>query len=236
MPSFNSLEEMLTGRLRSSAIQILPTIQPVVKRLTTFIRTPTWISPPFGPDPESCSNPETKIDPKDIMKQRKVNENHLNSLFPAVFADSPLQAAMRTAIEAQMKQRLNMPQLEDKLIPRYGIAARRLTPGPGYLEALGSDNVEIVFGACERVTENGIMADGREFDLDVLICATGFDTSYKPRFPLIGLQERNLQDEWAQEAKGYMGIAASGYPNCMMFIGPNSPISNGSLFPAIGQW
>ena len=222
----------------SSGVQILPAIQPIAKRVTTVIRTPTWISPSFGPDQDTYSkdqNQDSVVKPSDLLKLRKGIENGLNSLFPAVFADGPVQAAMRAAITIQMKQRLNLPHLDDRLIPRYGVAARRLTPGPGYLEALSAANVEILFGGCESVTEKGIVVDGRDVSVDVLICATGFDTSYTPRFPIIGLQGKNLQHEWASEAKGYLSIAASGFPNYMMFIGPNSPVANGSLFPAIGQ-
>ena len=174
------------------------------------------------------------VEPGELLNLRKSIENGINGLFPFVFADSPLQAGMRAAMAIQMKEKLNLPHLEDRLIPGYGVGARRLTPGRGYLEALGAANVEILFGGCERVMEKGIVADGREVPVDVLICATGFDTSYKPRFPIIGLQGKNLQHEWATEAKAYMSIAAAGFPNYMMFTGPNSPVANGSLLPAIG--
>ena len=223
----------------SSAIQILPSIQLIVKKVTTVIRTPTWISPPFGPDQEIYSEDRAQdsvVEPGDLLNLRKRIENGINGYFPFIFADSPLQAAMRAAITVQMKQRLNLPHLEDRLIPRYGVGARRLTPGRGYLEALGAANVEILFGGCESVTGRGIVAGGREVSVDVLICATGFDTSYRPRFPIIGLGGKNLQHKWASEAKAYLSIAVSGFPNYMMFTGPNSPVSNGSLLPTIGQW
>ena len=227
----------MTRTSSSSAIQILPSIQCIAKKVTTVIRTPTWISPPFGPDQDSYSkdeNQDSVVESGDLLSLRKSIENGINGLFPCVFANSPPQAAMHTAISAQMKQRLNLPHLEDRLIPHYGVGARRLTPGRGYLEALGAPNVEILFGGCESVTEKGMVANGAEVPVDVLICATGFDTSYRPQFPIIGLQGKNLQHEWASEAKAYMSIAAAGFPNYMMFTGPNSPVANGSLLPAIG--
>ena len=125
--------------------------------------------------------------------------------------------------------------LEANLIPRWGVGCRRLTPGTNYLESLRAPNVEVAFGECEKITERGVVVEGMEYILDVLICATGFDTSYKPSFPIIGFEGRNLQEDWALEAKSYLGIAASGFPNYMMFVGPNSPVANGSLLPAIGE-
>lgn len=136
-----------------------------------------------------------------------------------------------------MKEKLqNLPELAEKLIPAWAVGCRRLTPGVGYLESLSEDNVHVVYGEIESVTENGcICDDGREYAVDILICATGFDTSFKPRFPLINPAGKNLQDEWSKEAKGYLGIAAPEFPNYLVFLGPNCPIGNGPLLSAMEQ-
>lgn len=65
------------------------------------------------------------------------------------------------------------------------------------------------------------------------ICATGFDTTFKPRFPLIGPKNNNLQDEWAKDPRSYLGIAAADQPNYLIFLGPNCPIGNGPVLSAI---
>ena len=82
---------LITFRLEitsSSTIQILPSIQPIIRKVTTVIRTPAWISPPFGPDQDAYSKPV--IQPSDLLNQRKSIENGINSLFPVIFVDSPL--------------------------------------------------------------------------------------------------------------------------------------------------
>ncbi len=127
--------------------------------------------------------------------------------------------------------------LEELVIPTFPVGCRRLTPGPGYLEALASDHVDVVFGEIAKITERGcVSANGQEYPVDVLICATGFDVSYRPRFLLIGSNGTNLVDAWASEAQSYLGIATHDFPNYFMFIGPNSPCGNGSLIVAIGQY
>lgn len=130
----------------------------------------------------------------------------------------------------QMKEKLGNVSLEEKLIPKFKVGCRRFTPGVGYLEALSKENVEVVHGGIDRITEKGCVTEsGKEYELDVLICATGFNVSFRPRFPIVGLDGRNLQDEWKDEPKAYFGMAAAGFPNYLMFIGPNSPIGNGML-------
>lgn len=87
-----------------------------------------------------------------------------------------------------MKRRLaNKPELIDDLIPSFPPACRRLTPGPGYLEALTDEKVDIITSNIVKVDETGIItADGQHRPVDMIVCATGFDTSYTPRFMVKG--------------------------------------------------
>ena len=136
----------------------------------------------------------------------------------------------------QMKEKLSNPKLEKQLVPDWAVGCRRLTPGVNYLESLSDRNVEVVYGEITSTSERGCVCDdGREYPIDVLICATGFNTSFKPRFPLIGLKGRSLGEVWEEEAKSYMGIAAPEFPNYFVFLGPNSPIGNGPVLCAIGK-
>lgn len=91
----------------------------------------------------------------------------------------------------------------------------RVTPGHGYLEALLSDKVEVETTHIAKVTETGILLkDGRFHEVDVILTATGYDTSYVPRFPLIGLNGVNLNDKWRKEGpKAYLGLTAPSIPN-----------------------
>lgn len=103
-----------------------------------------------------------------------------------------------------------------------------------YLETLTKPNVSVVYGDINEITEKGCLcSDGNEYPVDTLICATGFDTTFKPRFPLIGPKGKNLQDVWAKEPKSYLGCAAAEFPNYLIFLGPNCPIGNGPVLSAI---
>ena len=105
-----------------------------------------------------------------------------------------------------------------------------------FSQTLIKENVEIVCQGVTAFTKHGCISDdGKEHLLDVIICATGFDTSFKPRFPIIGTDGQNLQDVWAGQPKSYFGIAVPGFPNLLTTLGPNSPVGNGPTLCAIGK-
>lgn len=126
------------------------------------------------------------------------------------------------------------PSLAPSLIPTWSVGCRRFTPGPGYLEALQAANVRAVLTGVATVTRTGCVDDaGAAHDFDTLVCATGFNTSFVPRFPVVNGAGENLQDEWRGDPRGYMATGAAGYPNYMILFGPNSPTGNGPVLPAM---
>ena len=78
-----------------------------------------------------------------------------------------------------MKEKLKKkPQVFESLCPQemYPPGCRRLTPGPGYLEAMVEDNVDAITSGVQRVTETGVYDDqGKFYEVDAIIYATGFD-------------------------------------------------------------
>lgn len=85
----------------------------------------------------------------------------------------------------------------------------------GYLEALTQPNTTVVRVPIERIVPEGIqLKNGETVEMDVLACATGFDVSYCPRFPIIGRGGVNLQDQWSKtRAAAYMAMGVPDFPN-----------------------
>lgn len=101
-------------------------------------------------------------------------------------------------------------------------------------QTLQKDNVTIVHGSVTSFTETGCISnDETNHTGDVIICATGFDTSYIPRYPILGPAARNLQTEWASSVTGYMGVGIPDLPNTFTMLGPWTPVSNGPTLIAI---
>jgi cation diffusion facilitator CzcD-associated flavoprotein CzcO len=92
------------------------------------------------------------------------------------------------------------------------------------------------FSAVEKITEDSVIdSDGNEKKVDTIVCATGFDVSYKPRFPIIGHNGVDLAEKWKICPESYLGITIPDMPNFITFIGPTWPIENGSVMGPLGK-
>ena len=106
-------------------------------------------------------------------------------------------------------------QLAKALIPTFPVGCRRLTPAVGYLEALTQKNVRLVTDEIVKVVPTGLeISTGEVIEVDAILCATGFDVSFCPRFPIIGKNSKNLQDLWKENLpRAYMSNSVPGFPN-----------------------
>ncbi|KAF9893699.1 hypothetical protein FE257_009867 [Aspergillus nanangensis] len=225
----------------SSGIQILPQVQKVASHVTTFIREPTWVSPTLGMELREYTDDEKRQfrdEPGTLLEMRRNAERAMCAVFPLMIQGSMSQKVTTEYMQEQMRVKLNNEALAEKLIPDFALGCRRLTPGINYLESLTLPNVTPIYGEITAITPTGCTTTSPEagtqsHDLDVLICATGFDTTFQPRFPLTGRNHADLAAEWAHEPRSYLGMAAHNFPNYFMFLGPNCPIGNGPIIFSI---
>ena len=130
-----------------------------------------------------------------------------------------------------MRERLKKkPEIADFILPSFAVGCRRLTPGPGYLEALVEDNVDFVSDQISEIVPEGIVLEtGRKIEIDVLVCATGFNASSPPPFEVYGKNGKSLQERFTPHRETYLTMTVDGFPNFFMMLGPNSAIGSGSL-------
>ena len=116
------------------------------------------------------------------------------------------------------------PALRSALTPDYPLGCKRIIYSNDYYPALCQPHVSLVTEGIERITPRGIRTiDGEEHPVDVLVCATGFDT-LRPlsSVSVTGLQGRTLREAWAQGAEAYHGVTVAGFPNLFLMLGPNT--------------
>lgn len=93
--------------------------------------------------------------------------------------------------------------------------SQRPTPGNGYLECLTDEKkVHVTFSHIREITEHGVVTDdGVLHELDVLVCATGFDVTFRPRFPVVGEDGLDLRDAWKVIPDTYLSATIPKFPN-----------------------
>jgi cation diffusion facilitator CzcD-associated flavoprotein CzcO len=257
----------------STGIQIVPAMQPDVKELIHLIRSPTWVTPGAAsryPSLRGGNMPETfseehktlfREDPDKYLAFRKAVEIEINAKFRMLVTGAEEATRARLDASNSMIQLLrDSPHLIDKLIPDFPVGCRRITPGVGYLESFSKPNVRVITDArIDQVDGGGLLlSTGEHIEVDAIICATGFDVSFSPRFPIQGRDSIQLSDVWADPnvPQAYLSMAIPKFPNYFSkfqrqkpypvaltrltpprsaFLGPNAPISHGSVFTITEQ-
>ncbi|KIW94128.1 uncharacterized protein Z519_05444 [Cladophialophora bantiana CBS 173.52] len=176
-------------------------------------------------------------DEKALDKYCRDVEGELNKGFTLMHLDSIDQTTSREFAAKTMLQKLGGdPRQSCHLIPKYALGCRRMTPGTDYPQSLSKPNVDVVTDSAIEVTGNGMLdSSGKHMEVDIVIFATGLDTSFSLPYTVLGENSRNLRQKWGSFPKGYLSIIAEGFPNMFHFIGPNGPASHRSILPIL-EW
>ncbi|KAL4798701.1 flavin-binding monooxygenase [Aspergillus venezuelensis] len=228
----------------SSGIQIVPALRPIVKSMDHYVRGRTWISPSMGSEFVKARNNGAdgnfsytdeekeawKKDRESYIKYRKTIETEFQSLCQGFFKDSQMQVGMRKLFTEEMRRRLqDKPELIDEMIPDFAPLCKRLTPGPGYLEALVSSKVNVIRTSIASVDATGITTeDGVHRPVDAIVCATGF-RSFEGSFPIYGRGGQSMLKHNGSRPRTYLSICTDQFPNFFQTLGPNSGLGAGNL-------
>jgi cyclohexanone monooxygenase len=138
-----------------------------------------------------------------------------------ILADYRKMNQVRARVDAFVKD----PMTAAALKPWYRQFCKRPCFHDEYLETFNHPNVTLVDThgrGVERLTETAVVADGRAFEVDCLIFATGFEvgTAYTRRagYDIVGRGGRSLSQHWADGLRTLHGLTAHGFPNCF-FLG-----------------
>ena len=134
------------------------------------------------------------------------------------------------------------PAVADLLTPDPDdiFGCKRLCAGTDYYETYNRPNVTLVDVSgtgIERFTPAGLRAAGQDFDLDAIVCATGFDamTGSLTRMNIVGKSGLTISDKWAGGARNYIGVSIAGFPNMFNMAGPGSPSVLATMVTCIEQ-
>ena len=158
------------------------------------------------------------------FKERK---HHDRTLSAAELLEKQLDSNFR--IMEQIRARVDAIVVDQKtaeaLKPYYPYGCKRPTFHDEYLPCFNRPQVHLVDTAplgVRRINEKGVVHDGIEYPLDVLIFATGFQWMATSTFNMVvGREGRSLSDKWKTEGtKTFLGLHSHGFPNLFIVTGP----------------
>jgi cyclohexanone monooxygenase len=141
-------------------------------------------------------------------------------------------------VRARVEEIVEDPATAEALKPWYRYLCKRPCFHDEYLPTFNRPNVTLVDTdgrGVDRITPRGVVANGREYAIDCLIFATGFDvsTNYTRRvgYEVVGRGGESLSGKWAERTSTFQGFFTRGFPNCFFMMGfqsgltPNIPHS-----------
>jgi 4-hydroxyacetophenone monooxygenase len=123
--------------------------------------------------------------------------------------------------------------LLERVLPTYPPFGKRMLMDNGWYRMLRNERVELVADPIKEIGPDRVITeDGREFEIDILVIATGFDViRFLTSFEARGRSGRSLREVWDDDdARAYLGLAVPDFPNFFCLYGPNTqPGHGGSL-------
>ena len=139
-------------------------------------------------------------------------------------------------IRARAEEIVADPATAEALKPYYRQFCKRPCFHDAYLQTFNLDNVQLVDTngiGVDSITPNGVVANGKEYPVDCIIFATGFEvgTDYTRRagYDVIGKDSLSLSQKWSDGMRTLHGIHTHGFPN--LFIISNSQSGFTTNFP-----
>jgi cyclohexanone monooxygenase len=239
----------------ATAIQAVPRLAEASKHLYVFQRTPSTVSPRNQQETDPAWFAEMSSEPGwqqrrienfcETVNGRQPGEDLVSDGWTDLFKED-LRRVPADEEDAKYLELLNLTKMEEirdrissivsdpetaeKLKPWYKVGCKRPCFHDEFLPAFNRPNVTLVDTdgrGIESVTTNAVVANNREYPVDVLIFASGFEllTFYTHRlgFDPKGSGGVSLSDAWAKGPSTLFGILSRGFPNMFM----NSPIQGG---------
>lgn len=232
----------------ATAVQCVPALGAGAKQLYVFQRTPSSVDARNNAetDPEWAKNLKPGWQKE---RQKKFGEAFLGGPIDPAFADDGWTRLTRNLsdlasqtegkvpglvqiadfktmeeIRGLVDDTVQDPEVAEKLKAYYNQFCKRPTFNDFYLDTFNRPNVELVDVSAtqgvEAITENGIVANGKEYAVDCIVYASGFEitSSYERRLgiPIFGVGGKSIYEHWQEGMRTMHGLMVSGFPNLFL--------------------
>lgn len=203
---------------------------------------------PFGVDMQIPEHGAMEVGPaerKHIFesKWREGGHHFANETFNDLATNIEASNAASDFIRGKIRQIVQDPHTADLLCPTdYSFNGKRVPTGHRYYETYNLPQVTLVDVKSTPISEvagSVVVVGEKSFELDVLICATGYDAMTGPltSIDIVGRDGLTLAQKWAGGVRTNLGISMHGFPNLLLSLGPQTPYSNLPVPIQLGaQW
>ena len=216
----------------ASAVQVIPEIVDKVARLDVYQRTPNWVMPRHSFAYPGWAKALFARAPFLARLYRGFYFSFLEWRFSSFKKDDNyVKRIVRKTFAKHMDAQVSDPELRAKLTPDYPVGCKRILISDDYLASIQHESVELVTDPIDAVTPKGVRTkDGRERPVDVLILATGFKPfDILESIAVTGPSGLTLKEAWKDGIAAHRTIAAPGFPNFFLLLGPNSGLGHNSV-------
>jgi cation diffusion facilitator CzcD-associated flavoprotein CzcO len=217
----------------ATAAQIIPEVTKVASSVTVFQRTPNWVVPR-----DDALIPQWKRSLyKNIPLARKRHRAELMDMRESFFfnaivtSDANGKETLRDLSLALMERQMpNKQHLIPKLIPNYPPGCKRVIISDDLFLAYDKPHVFLETDKIECITADGIKTQNTQYEVDMIVCATGFRTvEFMYPIKIYGLGGRSIEDIWRGGARAYLGVTVESLPNFGILYGPNTNLGHNSI-------
>ncbi len=215
----------------ASAAQIIPEIAPQALHLAVFQRSASWVVPRMDRAYTREERATFQNDPNSQREHRELIYRDMESRYEAMIPGTAKAMEFAAIAMAHLDAQVSDSALRERLRPDYALACKRVIVSDDLYPALGRSNVSLVTEPIHRIEKRGVRTvDGLLHELDVLIHATGFETtSFLGKLDIHGRNGESLREKWRDGAHAYLGMAVSGFPNFFLLYGPNTNLGHNSI-------
>lgn len=152
--------------------------------------------------------------------------------FDDILTNAETNKLVADFIRNKIRSIVEDPETAELLCPTcHPVAGRRPPLGHFYYETFNRDNVDLVDvrdNPITEITEKGLRTATDEYEVDMIIFATGFDavTGTLKCMDIRGRGGASLAEKWEGGPQTFLGMTVDEFPNFFMVGGPQTPFAN----------
>jgi cation diffusion facilitator CzcD-associated flavoprotein CzcO len=218
----------------ASAIQILPRLAAEASEVAVFQRSAPYILPRGDREYSREEMERFAAEPETVTALRDELFAEAERGIGARQRRHPDIDLLRQRAVDHLAASVSDAALRRRLTPDYEIGCKRILFSDDYYGALQQEHVRLEPTPLTRVADGSgnqtvVAASGSSYELDVLVLATGFNST-RPSIAghIRGRGARLLAEEWSNGMAAHASTTVHGFPNMYVLDGPNAALGHNS--------